>query len=468
MTEYKLDHMFDPDIVALAGASKSPYKWGSTILRHIVKGGYEGEIYPINPEADEILDLNAYPSVLDTPETPDLTLIATPSQAVPSVLEDCIDRGVETAVIITAGFGEAGEEGRETEKELVEMAREGGIRFAGPNCMGIFSSRADLHALMPPVRPLHGNVSFISQSGNLGVQMLDRGVHVGLGFDMFVSSGNEADLTCSDYLEYFRKKYSTDVNLAYIESIKNGRKFLDTAKRTSDEKPIVVFKSGETEAGKSAAQSHTGSMAGSKEVYDGIFRQTGAVKAGFTENMLYFGLGFNQSIPENDEVAILTRGGGWGVVAADACNKRGISVPHPPREIIEELDELLPPYWSGGNPIDTVAVQNIYIQHDIIDALKEWDVGGVIILGGLGGHFIDVAMDNGLSEEDARQYCLEHSEKIVELSEEKTVFTVAFRPYDKSEPAEYLRENGVPVYYDPQTAVLSYSKLLEYKDYLES
>ncbi len=468
MAKHKLDHMFNPDTIAVVGASRASRKWGSTVLRHIRKGGYEGEVYPINPKQDEIQGLDAYSSILETPETPDLAVIATPSSAVPSIIEDCIDSGVETAVIITAGFGESDEEGRKTEQELAEMAREGGVRFAGPNCMGIFSAPANLRALMPPVRPLKGNVSFISQSGNLGVQMLDRGVHVGMGFDMFVSSGNEADLTCSDYLEYFRKKSTTDTSMAYIESVKKGRKFLETARKTSKEKPIIVFKSGETEAGKSAAESHTGSMAGSKEVYDGILSQTGAIKADFTENMLYFGLGFNQPLPENDKVAILTRGGGWGVIAADACNKRGISVPKPPKRIIKKLDEVLPSFWSRGNPIDTVASQDPSIQHDILDALRDWDVGGVMILGGLGAHFIDVVTDKGVSEKDAESYCHDYAEEIIKLSEEKTVFAVAFKPYDKSGPAEYLRDNGVPVYYDPQTAVLSYSKLLEYKEYVES
>lgn len=467
MAEHKLDYMFDPSSVAVAGASSAPYKWGSTVLRHIIEGGFEGDIYPINPNEDEIQGLEAYPSVLETPEAPDLAIVVTPSSVVPSVMEDCVEADVETAVIITAGFGEVGESGKKRERELAEMAREGGVRFAGPNCMGIFSARASLHALMPPVRPLKGNASFVSQSGNLGVQMLERGKHVGMGFDMFISSGNEADLTCADYLEYFGKKSSTNVNLAYIEGIKKGKKFLETAKRTSAKKPIVVFKTGETEAGKSAAQSHTGAMAGSKKVHDGIFKQTGVIKANFTENMLYYGFGFNQSIPENDKVAIVTRGGGWGVVAADACNKYGVSVPQPPKEVMEELDEVLPPYWSRGNPIDTVAAVDPSIQLDIIDALKKWDVGGVIILGGIGDSFIQGAVDKGLPKEDAQDMSMKYARKMVELSEKKTVFAVAFKPFDKSPPTNFLRENDVPVYFEPQTAVISYSKLLKYKHYLE-
>ncbi len=466
--EHKLDHMFDPDSVAIIGASKSLEKWGATVLKHIVEKGYEGEVYPINPHEEKIRGLKVYPQISDVPELVDLAIIATPSHTVPSILEECVDAEVETAVVISSGFGEADKEKKDLEKEMAKMARKGGLRFAGPNCMGIFSSRANLYALMSSVTPEPGNISFLSQSGNLGVQTLDRGTGFRIGFDMFVSSGNEADLTCEDYIDYFRKKSTTETILAYIEGVKDGKKFLDVSKKTVSEKPVIIYKAGETEAGKQAAESHTGAMAGSKKVHDGVFKQTGILKAELTEDMLDFAMGFNQSLPKNEEVAIVTRGGGWGVVAADACKKWGLKLPKPPEKLIKELDEALPSYWSRGNPIDSVATTDAMAHFKVIDMVKKWDVGGVIILGGIGQHFIEGARDKGYPEDEIVEHRVNYIEEILELAEDKTVFTVAFDLLDHSKPVNILRENKIPVYSDPDTAVKCYSKLVEYKNHLDT
>lgn len=466
--EHKLDHMFQPDSVAIIGASKSLEKWGATVLKHIMEKGYEGEIYPINPNEEKIRGLKVYPQISDVPEQVDLALIATPSHTVPSIIEECTDAGVETAVIISSGFGEADKDKKDLEKEMAKTARKGGLRFAGPNCMGVFSSRANLHALMSSVTPEQGNISFLSQSGNLGVQNLDRGTQYKIGFDMFVSTGNEGDLTCEDYIDYFRKKSTTETILAYIEGVKDGRKFLDVSKKTVSEKPVIIYKAGETEAGKQAAESHTGAIAGSKKVHDGVFKQTGILKAELTEDMLDFAMGFNQPLPKNEEVAIVTRGGGWGVVAADACKKWGLKLPQPPEKLVEELDEALPSYWSRGNPIDSVATTDPMSHFKVIDMVKKWDLGGVILLGGIGQHFIDGAIDKGYSKETIVDHRVKYINKILELTDEKTVFTVSFDILDDSKPVRILRDNKIPVYSDPDTAVKCYSKLVEYKNYLDT
>lgn len=468
MGKHKLDYMFDPASVAVIGASKSKEKWGASVLRHIIQGGYGGEIYPINPKEEKIQKLKVYPSITETPQPPDLAIVATPNKTIPSIIEECTEKGVETAVIISSGFGEASEDKKELEKEITRKARDGGLRFAGPNCMGIYSSKADLCALMPPVQPIPGKISFISQSGNLGVQTLDRGTQSSIGFDMFISSGNEADLTCEDYIEYFRKKNSTESVLAYIEGIEDGQKFLNATKKAVLQKPVIVYKAGETEAGKAAAASHTGKMAGSKKIHDGIFKQAGIIEAELTEDMLRYAMAFNQPLPENNKVAIVTRGGGWGVVAADACQKHGLEIPQLPEELVEELDEFLPSYWSRGNPIDSVASTDPKVHFKILEAVEGWDVGGVIVMGGIGKHFIDGAVDKGYPREPVVEYRTKYVEKMTDLSETKTVFAVVFEVMDDTKPVKILRDNQIPVYSDPDTAVKSYSKLVEYKNFLDN
>lgn len=533
-----LDYLFNPNSVAVIGVSLSPLKWGPIILKHIIRGGYKGKIYPINPKGGEIqklrllslsielkeglqqrrvskklmeifkksghtlsdqaqiqpisskewkiLDgekeytvkesnkhlnvyprLKIYPSLKEVSGEIDLAIIAIPAATVPSVFSECIEKGVKTAVIISSGFGEAGKKGKRAEEELSLMAKEGNLPFVGPNSMGIFSSSSNLNALMPAIRPLKGNVSFVAQSGNLGVQMLDRGVYYGVGFDKFVSSGNEACLRCEDFIDYFRKNPSTKVILAYVEGIKDGRKFLEIAKETTTEKPIIAIKAGKTKAGKTAASSHTGALTGSREVYNAVFKQTGIIEAETTEEMLKFALAFDQPLPKNNKVAIITRGGGWGVIVADACNRYGIEVPSLPTNLLKKLNEILPFYWSRGNPVDMVAERDPSIGFKILDAVEDWDVGGMIILGGVGA-FAKRFVGHQLRQvyEDSIQ--IPYAKKIIGLSKRgKTVFGVAFEPLDRSKPIKLLRKNKIPIYYAPEEAARAYSKLIEYKNIRE-
>ena len=459
----QLDHLFNPKSVAIIGASKSPFKWGSIVLRHMIGGGYKGKIYPVNPKEKEIQGLKTYPNVKEVPNEIDLAIIVTPAATVHPIFGECIEKGVKIAVIISSGFGETGERGKRAEEELSSLAEEANLPFVGPNSMGIFSSSSNLNAMMSHIRPLGGNVSFISQSGNLGVQMLDRGVYHGVGFDKFVSSGNEVCLRCEDYIDYFRKSPFTKVILAYIEGIKDGRRFFEATKKTTGEKPIIAFKAGKTKAGKSAVLSHTGALTGSREVHDAVFKQAGIIQADTTEEMMRFAVAFNQPPPKDNKIAIMTRGGGWGVVAADACDRYGVELPPPPKDLIEKLNEILPPYWSKGNPIDTVAVMDPSVEFKILDVIEEWDVGGVMILGGIGEYtkrFVGPEL-RGVYE---KSILIPYVKKIIELSKSgKTVFGVAFKPLDNSKSIKLLRKNKIPVYYAPEEAVKAYSKLIEFK-----
>lgn len=470
----QLRYLFNPKSVAVIGASRQPTKWGSIVLGNIIKGGYRGKVYPINPKAKKIQGLRCYPNIEKVPVEVDLSIIATPSTSVriPQVIENCAENNVKIALVLSSGFGETGKEGKRAEEELVSAARKGNIRFVGPNSMGIFSASSNLHALMPPVRPQKGSVSFVSQSGNLGVQMLSRGEQLGVGFNMFVSSGNEADLHCEEYIDYFRKDPKTKVILSYIEGLKEGRRFVNIARKTTKKKPIIALKAGETKAGANAAMSHTGSLTGSGRIYDSVFKQVGVIKAESTEEMLDFALAFNQPLPKGKKVAIITRGGGWGVVTADACNKVGIEIPKLPKEISDELGKIFPFYWSRNNPIDSVAVLDPNVPIRILEIIRKWkDIDGLIILGGLGGFYSYFSKAIGLDEYYAklqRDSLEKYIEKLIEIANNwgKPIFTVAFTLLDRSKTIRLLNENNIPVYYSPERAVRAFAKLIERKEHL--
>ncbi len=224
MSTPNLDRLFNPGTIAMIGASANPRKWGFIILLNILKGDYSGKVYPVNPKAESILGQKCYPSVADIPEAMDLVIITTPAKVVPPLIDECGRKGIPFGIVITSDFSETGPEGAALERDVVSRAGKYGIRLVGPNSMGIFSSQTKLHAKMPPIMPLHGNISMFSQSGNLGVQMLGWGAQEGVGFEKFVSSGNEGDLSCVDYINYFGQDAATDVIIGYIEGIDPGMK----------------------------------------------------------------------------------------------------------------------------------------------------------------------------------------------------------------------------------------------------
>ena len=453
-----LDHLFNPRSVAVVGASNDPSKLGSVFLKNIIEGGYRGTIYPINPRSKTIMGLRAFPSILDVNGV-DLAIIATPAKNIIEILEQCTDGAVKTAIVFSSGFGELSEEGKRIEREMVSVARRSGLRFVGPNSVGIFSSSSHLHAMMPELGIKRGTTSLVSQSGNVGSQTLYRGSELGIGFNMFVSSGNEADLYCEDYIDFFRQEPETKVILAYIEGLRDARKFLETAKRTTAEKPIIALKGGDTEAGADTVHSHTGVMAGSAHIYNAALKQSGIVQAETIEDLHDFALAFNSNLyPKSRRIVVLTRGGGWGVVAADACEKAGLELPNLPSEIIAQLNKILPSYWNRKNPIDTVMASGFTLMTEILDIIGRWDdVDGIIILGGFGGYFAKI-----WKEKDPEMV----SKKIVELSRTKVVFGVSFTQDKGSGPAQLLRENNVPVYYEAKRAIRAYSKLVEYQQYV--
>jgi len=367
-----LAKFFAPESVAVVGASRNPRKVGYQIVLNLLKSGFKGRIYPVNPNADEILGLKAYPSVSSIPEPVDLAVIAVPAPAVPGVIEDCGAHGVKAAIVISAGFREVGNV--ELEKRVVETARRYGMRVMGPNCVGVYVPKTGLNTTFLSMErmgfPSHGPIAFISQSGAFGVAVLDWASMRGVGISKFVSLGNKADLDESDVLLYLAEDEDTRVVTMYIEGVEKGRgeRFVKALREVTPRKPVVALKSGRSEAGARAIASHTGSLAGSDAVYDAVFKQTGVVRAMGMEDLFDMALALAFQPPASGRrVAILTVGGGSGVMATDACSDLGLKVPRLSHETEEKLRRVLLPIASPHNPVDVTG--SATDQH-LVDALE--------------------------------------------------------------------------------------------------
>jgi len=348
-----LEYLFNPRSAAVIGASSIPGKWGCDILNLLLTRG-DRKVYPINKNRAEVLGAKAYPSLRDVPGPVDFAVMTVSSDALPAAMEDCVQKGVKTALVITGGFAETGAEGARRERQVLDIARRGGIRFIGPNCAGHVNTHAQLFTApyLPAMRP--GPVAFVTQSGNLGLAVLAMGYEAGLGFSKYVSSGNEADLHFEDYLEYLGQDDETKVILGYVEGFRESRRFVEVAREVAKKKPVVIMKVGRTECGARASCSHTAALSGSDDVADAALRQAGVIRVeelGELVEMAVILLG--QPLPRGRKVAVLTVGGGLGVVAADALKRHGLDVPPLSPSTMDKLNSLLSARWSRGNPVDT-------------------------------------------------------------------------------------------------------------------
>ncbi|HEX2296729.1 MAG TPA: GNAT family N-acetyltransferase [Actinomycetota bacterium] len=347
-----------PRSVAVVGASRRRGTISGEVFRNLLDGGFEGPVYPVNPKSDVVQSVRAYPSVLDVPAEVDLAVIVVPAAAVSAVARDCGEKGVKALLVISAGFGETDEAGEARQRELLEIARGYGMRVVGPNCMGLMNTHGDfrLNASFAPHAPAPGRLGFSSQSGALGIAVIDRTRELGLGMSSFVSVGNKADVSGNDLLQYWESDECTDVVLLYLESFGNPRKFARIARRVSRHKPIVAVKSGRSRAGARAAASHTGSLAAGDVAVDALFRQAGVIRTDTLEELFdVASLLANQPLPEGPGVGILTNAGGLGILCADACEAAGLTVPDLADETKAALRELLPAEASVGNPVDMIA-----------------------------------------------------------------------------------------------------------------
>ena len=353
-----LGAVFTPSSVAVIGASRDPKTIGGLVFANLLGGAFQGPVYPVNPSTTFVQSVAAYSSVSDCPTVPDMVLVCVPAPHVVSVVAEAAQLGTRAAVIVSAGFNESGPEGAARERELMAVVRAHGIRVIGPNCMGVLNAHPGvrMNGTFSQVFPPPGRVAFSSQSGALGLAILAAAERLGLGLSSFASVGNKADLSGNDLLQYWESDESTDVILLYLESFGNPRKFGRLARRIGRTKPIVAVKSGRTTAGTRAASSHTGALAAGDVAVDALFRQAGVIRTDTLEEMFNVATVLaNQPIPRGNGVAILTNGGGPGILAADACESHGMEVPELAPETIAALGELLPAEAGIRNPVDMIA-----------------------------------------------------------------------------------------------------------------
>ena len=378
--------LFYPKSVAFVGASSRFDKWGHMLFTNVLAGGYKGRIYLVNPKSKTIAGRPVYRSVTDIPDPVDLAVVTVPAAHVLKLLPEFKAKGIRNMVLITAGFGETGPEGKDLEKRLVDEARANDILILGPNTMGFCNPHHLFHCLGSHARPKPGSTAFISQSGNMGVQLLSFAEQQGIGIRAFAGSGNEAMLTIEDTLDAFVRDEYTNTVLLYIESVKNGRRFYESARKVGGIKPVVVLKGGRTEAGKQAAASHTGALASNIRVFDAACRQAGIILADQPMDLLDLSASFSSlPLPKGPRVAIMTLGGGWGVVTADLCNHYGLKVPPLSEGIIGRIDRLLPPFWSRANPVDLVGDTDPEVPIKVMSELLKWDGCDAVINLGIWG-----------------------------------------------------------------------------------
>lgn len=376
--------LFDPRGILVAGASTHPGKFGFVSLHNILAGGYRGRVFATNRDGSEVLGIRCLTSVEDLPHgAVDLVFVCTPAAANPDLLKACASKGVKAAFVTSAGYGEAGDDGREAEAELVAMADGLGILLAGPNGQGVVSTPAHLCAQIVAPYPPAGHIGLASQSGNFISSFENYAVQTGIGISRAVSAGNAAMVTVADYLDWFAADPVTSVGLAYVEGLVDGRAFYERVRSVAQAMPLVLVKGGATAGGQRAAASHTGSLATDDRVFDGVCRQAGVVRAATVEEAFEAAATFaTQPLPRGPRTVVLTTAGGWGVVTADAIANTELELVALPDDLRAALDQKLPPRWSRNNPVDLAGGETRDTIPEVLELVASHrDVDAVIYLG---------------------------------------------------------------------------------------
>lgn len=444
-----LTGLLRPKSIAIIGASSTPGKIGHTVVKKLIDSDYEGGIYPVNPSADEILGLKVYKSVLDIPEQVDAAAITVPAKFVIDVAKECGEKGVKGLIVITSGFSEVGE--TELEKELVEISNSYGMRVLGPNVVGILSNSDNMNASFAPFLPLEGSASLVSQSGALLIAIDAITYTRRIGFDKMISIGNMSDVNFGDMISWLNEDEKTKCITLYIEGLKDGRRFINES--ANAKKPVVVLKAGVSKHGAAAAASHTGSLAGAQQIYGAAFEQAGAIQATDLSDLFNCTLALSlQSPMRGENVLIITNGGGVGVLATDSAEKAGIPLHFAPESVQEELKKHMPSFGSAKNPVDLtgMAGNDWYYESTKYAFAHEW-VDGLVVL------YCETAMTNPM--EIAKSIHLAINE--VNLPDKPV--TISFVGGERSDEAmQWLVENGIPAYNDPDLAVKAMGTLREY------
>ena len=444
-----LTGLLRPKSIAIVGASSTPGKIGHTVVKNLLDSGYEGGIYPVNPSSDEILDLKVYRSVLDIPGSVDAAVITVPAKFVNNIAKECGEKGVKGLIVITSGFSEVGE--IEMEKELVNIARSYGMRVLGPNVVGTLSNSDKLNASFAPFLPLDGSASLVSQSGALLIAIDAITYTRRIGFDKLISIGNMSDVNFSDMVAWLNDDENTKCITFYIEGLKDGRRFIKESLNAT--KPIVVLKAGVSEHGAAAAASHTGSLAGAQKIYNAAFDQAGAIQATDLSDLFNCTLALSLQPPMYGEnLLIITNGGGVGVLATDSAEFAGVPLNFAPESVQEELKKHMPDFGSAKNPVDLTGMAGTdwYYDSTKFAFAHDW-VDGLVVL------YCETAMTNPM--EIAKSL----HKAITETGITDKPITISFVGGERSEEAmQWLVENGIPAYNDPDLAVKAMGTLRDY------
>lgn len=446
---------FNPRAVAVIGASRKRDSIGGEIFHNLLSYGFQGPVYPVNPSASVIEGVRAYQNVEEIPNPIDLAIVVVPATEVVVTAESCGRKGVKALVVISAGFSETGAEGQNGQNELLRVCRAYGMRLIGPNCMGILNTDSEvrLNATFAPTAPPSGRVGFSSQSGALGLAIMEYANALGLGISTFVSVGNKADISGNDLLRYWEKDDATDVILLYLESFGNPRKFSQIARRVGKKKPIVVVKSGRSKAGVRATSSHTGALIAASDItVDALFRQSGVIRTDTLEELFDVAtLLANQPLPKGRRVGIITNAGGPAILCADACEARGLEVPLLTDVSQQKLRSVLKREASVANPVDMIASATAEHYREAIRAVaNDPNIDSLIVI------FVPPLVTR---VEDVAQVI---SEEVAALNRSKPLTNVLMSPL---KPPVALTNARVPVYQFPETAAIALARAARYEEW---
>jgi acetate---CoA ligase (ADP-forming) len=450
-----LGALFAPKSIAVIGASNRQGSVGRAVFTNILLNEYTGTVYPVNPKDHSICGVRSYSSVLDLPETVDMAVVAVPAAVVPSVTEDCGKKGVRGLIVVSAGFKEVGQDGAALERQVNSLAQKYSMRMVGPNCLGAINTdpAVRLNASFASQMPLEGSIAFASQSGALGEAVIDYAAGEGIGFSKFISLGNKADVNENDVLEYLRADSNTKVILLYLEDIVDGRKFVDTVSVVTDEKPVIAVKAGVTPEGAKAASSHTGALAGSDEAYNAILKQSGVLRVESIIDLFDYARAFaKQPLPRGNRVAIITNGGGPGIMATDASVRYGLQIAQFSEATKNKLRAGLPKEASVNNPVDLVGDAQSDRYELALQALQDEGVDSSLVL------LTPQAMV------DLKKV----AETIVSVgpASGKTILASILGLTDITPAVDVLESHNIPHYTFPESAVRALSAMAEYQRWI--
>jgi acetyltransferase len=446
-----LNNFFNPKSVAVLGASEAKGKVGYAVIKNIIDFGFLGKIYPVNPKANTILGVPAYPSITDIKDKIDLCVMVIPPKAILESIEPCGKMGIDSMVVISAGFKETGPEGAKLERELIDRARKWNIRIIGPNCLGIVSTPSRLNATFAAKVPPTGNISILSQSGAILTAIIDYAVAENAGFSKMVSLGNESDVTETEVLKFLGDDPDTAVISGYLEGVKNGSEFISAAKEITKRKPVIILKSGNSNAGARAVSSHTGTLAGMEKAFNAAFIKSSIVRADTIEDLLTYSKAFScQPVPKGDRLAIITNAGGPGILSADACEKSGVKIAAFGDNTIKKLRETLPPICSIYNPVDVVGDADSKRYFSALTAVAEDEnVDGILTI---------LTPQEMTDAAGTAEILVETSKKF-----NKTIFTSFMGKDAVKEGVALLDKNKIPNLFFPEKAIKCFKAMASYR-----